>query len=573
MTGGLGQIVAKRAFGDAAAVEVEVSGGVAAAQRGKRRESRAMVMWRRMGLVPKAATCLTPLGWAGRRVRMRDHVASRDATACETCQAGDCPTCGEKLARRRWALTTLWLAQRLAEGWQAVFVSVAPQHRAGDDTDAVVAALARVVKLLTGGSFARRLAKRFGLPGEWVRRFEVSAGGWSGLHPNGHIVLLVPAVDDEHARAEELSAAIRSMIVKRAIRAGRKGGRAGEDVFMVRAVADEFDDLLRFTSEHAIDVRPAGVSVAGYVSKLDGAGIAGAAFELVDPEGTKSTVGRVGDRAAAHWAAQVAEDHGYSWRDYGRALVEVPDLAAVHGQLVEWHQIRRRRDLKLWKTADLIFAEWADWSDDELIAAALKVIDAEDLPAVRVALGLDLPAGPDDDGGQADDDDDEDAPFSPANCAASAMMPVTAAGDPVPEPPTGVRLLSLDRRGLEDAWLEQLETDPEPDSALCALVEREPSMMLGAYELVLAHLRATGELLNVYQRDPVGEATDRDPLHVTITEDRMLDDVPCWRRVPFDEVRRLAAVAPRWVHAADAEQQWAEERARRRAERRSRLAA
>ena len=147
------------------------------------------------------------------------------------------------------------------------------------------------------------------------------------------------------------------------------------------------------------------------------------------------------------------------------------------------------------------------------------------------------------------------------------MVPVLVdAVEMAPEPPTGLRLFSLDERGMEADWLAEQSGDPGPDGALCALVEREPTMMLAAYEIAMAHLWATGELYKV--RDLDGEPIDRDPLHVTLTIGAVLDGISVWRRIPWEDVQRLAATAVRWVHPPNAERAWQEERRRKQAERR-----
>ena len=55
----------------------------------------------------------------------------------------------------------------------------------------------------------------------------------------------------------------------------KRCGLIGDQVMQSLDARDDAtaDALLRFAGEPAIDVRPAGVSVAGYVAKVDGAGI------------------------------------------------------------------------------------------------------------------------------------------------------------------------------------------------------------------------------------------------------------------------------------------------------------
>ena len=65
-----------------------------------------------------------------------------------------------------------------------------------------------------------------------------------------------------------------------------------------------------------------------------------------------------------------------------------------------------------------------------------------------------------------------------------------------PEPPKGVRVLHLDRR-VEQAWLDG---DPEPDSAVCSLMQYEPLLMLAPAAIGLSHRAATGEPVHFWVR-------------------------------------------------------------------------
>lgn len=86
--------------------------------------------------------------------------------------------------------------------------------------------------------------------------------------------------------------------------------------------------------------------------EISGEALAGAAYELTDPTGSKRSTGRVADRAFPHWVALVAEDHGYRPRQYRRALDEVPDLVRGVAQFREWSAWCSTSHTHLWRTSD-----------------------------------------------------------------------------------------------------------------------------------------------------------------------------------------------------------------------------
>lgn len=300
--------------------------------------------------------------------------------------------------------------------------------------------------------------------------------------------------------------------------------------------------------ERALDVRPAGLEIGRSLAKVSGAGIGSTAAEVSDATGSKSDPGHTNDVALAFWAAQVATDHGYTWRRWRKAIAQIPAIARAFEHAARWEAARG--GTQLWSCTAGMFDKWAHLGEgDELIAEALKVCEAQDVAALRILLGLDPePEPPNDPAPAPDDDSDDDSQFGAASCAESALgLPAEAP----PEYPKGWRRFSVDA-GVVDSYLNDSGVEGVPDAEMCHLLDQEPSMMLAAQTLAWAHLRQTGEVLAVWERLPAGGVDNgtRDDMQQIYLGAEDMSGLPGWREIQTIEMGRRVATAQRWERNA-----------------------
>ncbi len=479
-------------------------------------------MWNAIGLTKRASGCGQPFG-AG---PYRWHAdGRRDLDGCSTCADPSCPGCGTEEALRRWALTTLAVAQHQADGGQAVMVSIAGRHSAREPVGEKARRLKAIVEVLLGRPF-RQLRSQLGVVGV-VRRLEPTFGGMNGCHPNAHLLLLLAG---DNGDLDERAAHIRTRLAT-----ALAEWACGRD--MSQPQPHRWEIWERFSSPSSFVVTAAGTSAASYLAKLEphGGEIAGASFELTDPAGVKATTGNIGDRAFTAWAVRTARAAGYGPRRFRTALINVPVLREATEQFRQWRAATSR--WHLFRPSQGLFAPWEGWTLERLILAASDVAAAEDLSSLRRVLGLR------EDEWEADTDTACPEPPS-AGCDAPD------AGD-VPEGPL------RPERPCEAVWIDQPFVwawwDLQPPDA-------EPvGGMLGALGLHIstegpwatvaavadAARRTGGRHPVVLEREPQDEL-DEPVLWLT---DRP-EAVGVWLPVEWTEVGRRARQEARWALCA-----------------------
>lgn len=493
-------------------------------------DAEKLLAWNALGVNDRAKVCGMPFGLGDRTYAPWPY--KRSFEGASTCGMSTCPQCGRETALRRWALITLLVARHLAAGGSAWFVSVAGAHRRDEATRDKLHRLKTVLAVF-GLALRHELRHRVGVTG-WVRVLEATFGGPNGTHPNAHYLMLcddreVPGpVNDEGGytdRGHWLEDELRSSLLAWAV--GRTRGRFGSKLNLERC-----EVLTKFSSDIAIDVRPAGVDVASYLGKLEAGAdeVAGVGFELTDPVGQKSRQG-VGDKGWTGWAIRRARAAGYGGRKFKAGLRLVPELRQTAEEFREWIALTKR--MKMYATSEGVMAQFEGMSTDELLREASKVADAEDWQAVLRVLGLadeepePDPTSDDDGPGDGPGPFDDDAPV-----------------EPPPAPPTEV--VRLDALALA-AWFEDFD---EPtflggiDGLAQATLTRE-----GPWRTMLtiaeSALRIDERRLAVWERvDP----DEEDPPQVWLTAaDEDLGTGGWWEPLSWDEVRLRAKRTARWV--------------------------
>lgn len=485
----------------------------------------AHLAWRALRPTPRAGTCGYALGSGGirRYVPSASGLYARDRSGSESCEDQACPMCGRDLWLRRWASATLAIAEHVAGGGRAVFLSFAGAHGKAE-LAAATARLWWVGERIPGsgtdpiGRRVRRRLEALGMVGH-VRVMECTFLGLNGAHPNGHVVLLFgPGQEPEGELADRVASLVQRTLIEATI---------GTDAW--------WETMQHYATPHAFDCRPAGVSVAGYIAKLssdvaawsaDGAALLGAGSELADP-GADKVRGNLSERALPAYVAATARARGYGARSYFRAIRRVPLLAEAQAQAQAWARASKGRTA--WRSSRGLLTKWAATPLDELLGMAAAVGAAEDVEAVRRILaeptGRDPGDGPKGGGAPGPfDDDGVDAEPPPAPWHEEVWISAEDA-----EQVWAARAGVADDVGGWEAQLCQLLDDGGPWRALLAVGS--------------AVREVDGVALSVWARgDPGSEV-----LHLSAEQ---LDPYDGWVLIEWAMVRARADASPRWETVA-----------------------
>lgn len=488
------------------------------------------VAWNGAEISPRAATCGRPFGLAPDKLwpPPPGGIYARRFDGAETCGESCCPVCGREQAVRRCCLATLALGEHLAQGRLAVFLSIAGRHRADEPISEVFRRLKVICEQIPGNPQIRRLIEaEFGGRVRYIRRVEGTFGGANGCHPNAHIVFLLdlPAEEDADEVAERFAIRVRAVLLKWA--------------YKRRGMPDIWQAMEAHLSDHAWDCRVAGLDVAEYLAKLDGAGLAKTAMELVDVHGGKQ--GRnIGDRALPFWLADQARMAGYGPSKFRKAFRELPHLAEMIAEAREFRRVSK--GVQLWRGSEGLFDEWRHLGTGELVARAAEFCAAETTETMRRLLESEKEV----EGGPFDEDLGETRGESP---------PVSVTDEPVGELPPRWSTEVWFSGSAAQAWRAWVAEHPGVDGpgamygGICGLLDER-----GPWGSVLAvganWLETMGERLFVYRRGGVDPDT---PEVVILTDEADLEDVGAWELVAWSEVRDRADNGARWVRLLPAD--------------------
>ena len=477
------------------------------------------LVWNHLAVNGRAKVCGLPFGLGDRTFEPWPYRRVFDGAS--TCGRVDCPNCGREILLRRWAATTLVSAEHLARpGAEAWFVSIAGQHSAGEDVAVTAGRLWAVVEVVVGKAL-REWAGMLGLRG-WVRTIEPTFGGRNGIHPNAHFLILIENPDLgglwEDA-GQMLRAVIWSSLIDWAY-----------GVRLTRPNRERIEVVRHFVDGAALDARPAGVTAAGYMTKLgsEAQEVAGIGFEMTDPSGAKDR-GGVGDRAWCGWAARRCREAGYGGRRLRAGLLMVPEVRETAGQYRRWVACTKGR--RMWAHTRGMFAVLDRLPVDELLARASAVAHADDWQQVLTVLGL--VAGP----------------MEPGEPGDGREGPVGGGGGPFdddgpadPPPATPDETVRIDAAAVA-AWFDDLD-DPTVLGGVDGACARQLTTS-GPWRTLLdineASRRLDGRELVVLERvdldDVVGST-------VWLTGD---DVGGQWDLVDWAEVARRACRSGRWT--------------------------